>query len=284
MGRFAPSPTGPLHQGSLLAAVGSFLDARAAGGRWLVRLEDLDRERVLPGCADEMLRTLAAFGLEWDGVIECQSERRAHYAAALESLTARGLVFACSCSRRELADEQGYPGTCRAGPQSSGPTAIRFRVPPESLTLEDRLQGRSTFELAQLGDVIVRRRDGTFAYQLAVVVDDALQGITDVVRGADLLDSTPWQIALQHALNLSTPGYAHLPLVTEADGTKLAKSRRSVALEPARAGPQLYAALQLLQQPLEPELEREPVGRILEWAVRHWDVERLRGVRRVPAG
>ncbi len=261
----------------------SFLDARAAGGRWLVRIEDLDRERVLPGCAGQMLHTLGAFGLEWDGEIEYQSARSEHYAAALASLTTRGLTFPCSCSRRELADERGYPGTCRAGPKSSGPTAIRFRVPAQPLGLEDRLQGRSHFELAALGDVIVRRRDGAFAYQLAVVVDDALQGVTDVVRGADLLDSTPWQIALQQALHLNTPRYAHLPLVTEADGSKLAKSRRSVSLDPARAGGELFQALKLLRQQLEPELEHKPVGRILEWAVRHWDLQALQGVREVRA-
>ena len=263
-----------LHQGSLLAAVGSFLDARAAGGRWLVRIEDLDRERVLPGCADEMLRTLRAFGLEWDGAIEYQSARLAHYAAALESLTARELSFPCSCSRRELAEERGYPGTCRGGPKPSGPAAIRFRIGAtrNPFRLEDRCLAGSQchFDSPRSSDVpVVRRRDGTFAYQLAVVVDDALQGVTDVVRGADLLDSTPWQIALQHALSFETPRYAHLPLMTEADGSKLAKSRRSVALEPERAGIQLIEALKrLLGQPLEPELEREPVGRILEWAVR----------------
>ncbi len=229
-----------------------------------------------------MLATLAAFGLEWDGVIEHQSARLAHYAAALGELRERGLTYPCSCSRRELATERGYPGTCRAGPKSQGPTAERLRVGGE-LTFTDRLQGECRFDLEALGDVIVCRRDGTFAYQLAVVVDDAWQGVTDVVRGADLLDSTPWQLSLQRALGLPQPRYAHLPLVTEPDGTKLAKSRRSVALDPARAGEQLTAALRLLGQAVEPKLELEPAPRILARAIARWDPQVLRGVREVRA-
>lgn len=230
-----------------------------------------------------MLATLAAFGLEWDGPIERQSARHAHYAAALGELRARGLTFPCSCSRRELAPEHGYPGTCRTGPKSPGPTAQRFRIDGGEFTFLDRLQGECRFDLGALGDVIVRRRDGAFAYQLAVVVDDALQGVTDVVRGADLLESTPWQIALQHALGLGQPRYAHLPLVTEPDGTKLAKSRRSVALEPARAGAQLTEVLGLLGQAPEPKLELEPVKEILAWGIAHWDPHRLCQVREVRA-
>jgi glutamyl-Q tRNA(Asp) synthetase len=232
-----------------------------------------------------MLATLAAFGLEWDGPLERQSARQAHYERALQELRARGLTFPCSCSRRELATERGYPGTCRTRPRSPGPTAERFRVATGELAFIDRLQGECRFDLGALGDVIVRRRDGGFAYQLAVVVDDAWQGVTDVVRGADLLDSTPWQIALQQALGLPRPRYAHLPLVTEPDGTKLAKSRRSVALEPRTAGAQLVEALRLLGQAPEPklELELEPVQKILAWAIARWDPQRLRGVREVRA-
>ena len=263
--------------------MGSFLDARAAGGRWLLRIEDLDRARIVPGCEAAMLTTLAAFGLHWDGPIERQSERLAHYARALGELNSRGLTFPCSCSRRELADEHGYPGTCRTGAKSPGPTAQRFRVPDGELLFSDRVQGSCRFDLAAQGDVIIQRRDGTFAYQLAVVVDDAAQGVTDVVRGADLLDSTPWQIALQQALGLARPRYAHLPLVTEPDGQKLAKSRRSVALDPARAGEQLVEVLALLGQAPGPELKLEPVQGILRWAISHWDVRRLTGVREVRA-
>jgi len=200
VGRFAPSPTGALHLGSLLAAVGSFVDARHHGGRWLVRMEDLDSTRIIPGCADDMLRTLEAFALHWDGAVEYQSKRTPHYLQALTSLDARGLTFECSCTRRERSSQGGYPGTCRAGPRRPGPTCTRFRVADENVSFEDRIQGACTFSLGQLGDVVVRRRDGAFAYQLAVVVDDALQGVTEVVRGADLLDNTPWQLALQQAL------------------------------------------------------------------------------------
>jgi glutamyl-Q tRNA(Asp) synthetase len=230
-----------------------------------------------------MLATLAAFGLEWDAPLERQSARLGHYAQALQGLRARGRTFPCSCSRRELDPEHGYPGTCRTGPKAPGPTAERFRVTAGELTFTDRLQGECRFDLAALGDFIVCRRDGTFAYQLAVVVDDAWQGVTDVVRGADLLDSTPWQMALQEALGLPRPRYAHLPLVTEPDGGKLAKSRRSVALDPARAGSQLTQVLGLLGQAPEAKLELEPVERILAWAIAHWQPQRLRGVREVHA-
>jgi glutamyl-Q tRNA(Asp) synthetase len=266
-----------------VAALGSYLDARARGGRWLVRMEDLDRGRVLPGAADEILRTLEMFGLHWDGPIEYQSARSGHYRQALEMLSAGGATFECSCSRRERDGESGYPGTCRAGPRRSGPTATRFRVEDVVVCFEDRLQGRCEFRLRERGDVIVRRRDGAFAYQLAVVVDDALQGVTDVVRGADLLDSTPWQIALQQALQLPGVRYAHLPLVTESHGEKLAKSKRSVPLDRASSGRQLYQALCLLNQQPPAALESEPAAVILEWACAHWEPRTLQHVREVAA-
>jgi glutamyl-Q tRNA(Asp) synthetase len=284
IGRFAPSPTGALHLGSLIAAVGSFLDARSRGGRWLVRMEDLDAARVIPGCAAEMLRTLEAFGLTWHGPVEYQSARTAYYTDALQSLSARGLTFQCSCSRRERQGQGGYPGTCRKGATRSGPAATRFRVDDLDISFEDRAQGMCTFSLRERGDVIIRRRDGAFAYQLAVVVDDAAQAVTDVVRGADLLDSTPWQLALQHALSLPTPAYLHLPLVVEPGGGKLAKSRRSVALDPARAGRQLHEALRLLRQDPPAKLELESGSAVLQWACAHWRPERLRGLREVRAG
>jgi glutamyl-Q tRNA(Asp) synthetase len=244
-------------------------------------MEDLDRERLVPGCADGILRTLEAHGLTWDGTVEYQSTRTARYAAALAALTASGRTFECSCSRRERLQEGGYPGTCRGGPRHSGPTATRFRVDEGEATFEDRVQGPCRFSLRERGDVIVRRRDGVFAYQLAVVVDDAAAGITDVVRGADLLDNTPWQIALQQALGLPTPRYAHLPLVVETHGGKLSKSRRSLALAPAAAGVQLYQALTLLRQEPPPELKLESPAAILRWAVSRWDLDRVQGVREV---
>ena len=283
IGRFAPSPTGSLHLGSLVAALGSYLDARAHGGRWLVRIEDLDRARVVKGSAEKILHTLEHFALHWDGAIEHQSARTAAYLQALESLTALGDTFECSCSRRDRESDSGYPGTCRGGPRRSGPTAIRFRVEDVGLTVEDRLQGRCDFLLRERGDVIIRRRDGAFAYQLAVVVDDALQGITDVVRGADLLESTPWQIALQQALRIPTPRYAHLPLVTEPDGRKLAKSKRSVALLPGAASHQLCEALGLLRQDPPAELQFEAPEAIVQWGCSHWRPERLTALREVRA-
>lgn len=264
-----------MHLGSLVAAVGSFIDARSRGGRWLVRMEDLDRARVVPGSADEILRTLETYGLLWDGEVEYQSRRTHLYADALESLRAAGHTFECSCSRRNLAAEESgsgsaYPGTCREGPRRPGDTAIRFRIDDaETVGFDDRFQGTIALPMRTLGDVIVRRRDGVFAYQLAVVVDDALQGVTDVVRGADLLESTGWQIALQRALGLPTPRYAHLPLLLERTGEKLSKSRRSAALGADRtAGPELRNALRLLG--LSPPTELVTPPTLLQWATCRW--------------
>ena len=272
VGRFAPSPTGSLHLGSLLAAVGSFIDARSRGGRWLVRMEDLDRARVVPGSADEMLRTLEAFGLQWDGEVAYQSRRTHLYAEALQSLRAAGHTFECSCSRRELTvEDSGYPGTCREGPRRTGDTALRFRIDErETVAFEDRFQGPIALAMGRLGDVVVKRRDGIFAYQLAVVVDDALQGVTDVVRGADLLDSTGWQIALQRALGLPTPTYAHLPLLLERAGGKLSKSRRSAALDPSQAGAEMLHVTRLLGLAPAAELTGAAPGALLEWATDRW--------------
>jgi glutamyl-Q tRNA(Asp) synthetase len=284
VGRFAPSPTGALHLGSLVAAVGSFVDARKAGGRWLLRMEDLDTSRVIPGCSDEMLRTLEAFGLHWDGEVEFQSRRTAFYAETLESLRAAGRTFECSCSRRELADPSGtgYPGTCRTAPTRCGATATRFRVDDALVSWTDQVQGECHFELGKLGDPVIRRRDGVFAYQLAVVVDDAAQGVSDVVRGADLLESTAWQIHLQRALGLPTPRYGHLPLVMEASGHgKLAKSRRSLAIDPARASDQLSEALGLLNHPPPAGLQHSSPTVLLAWASAHWNLDRFQSVKRI---
>jgi len=244
-------------------------------------MEDLDREREVPGCADQMLRTLEAYGLTWDGAVEYQSRRTAYYTEALVELARRGVLFECSCSRRDLSADGGYPGTCREGPQRSGPTATRFRVDDGMIEFDDRAQGRCAFDLRERGDFVVRRRDGVFAYQLAVVVDDARQAVTDVVRGADLLDNTPWQIALQGALGFPTPRYTHLPLVVEPQAGKLSKSRRSLALDPQDSGTQLYQSLTILGQTPPLKLKLEPAPVILAWATAHWRVERLRGVREV---
>jgi glutamyl-Q tRNA(Asp) synthetase len=284
VGRFAPSPTGALHLGSLVAALGSFLDARKAGGRWLLRMEDLDTPRVIPGCSDEMLQTLEAFGLHWDGEVEFQSRRTALYAESLDSLRATGLTFECSCSRRELArfGETGYPGTCRNVPVHCGPTATRFRVNTEQVvSWTDRIQGNCEYALCTLADPVIRRRDGVFAYQLAVVVDDAAQGVSDVVRGVDLLQSTAWQIELQKALKLPTPHYGHLPLIVEETQGKLAKSRRSLAIDPARASDQLTTALGLLNHTPPAELQQSSPDTLLAWATAHWRLDRFQSVKKI---
>lgn len=225
VGRFAPSPTGPLHLGSLVAAIGSRIFAKREGGLWLVRMEDLDTPRVVPGSAEEILAALRRYELDWDGQVVFQSQRIALYEAALAELRAKGLAYDCGCSRADLPEDAPvYPGTCRNGLQGRAPRAVRFRVPDETIWLDDLLRGRYEEHLPTgTGDFVIKRADGIFAYQLAVVVDDAAQGVTQVVRGGDLLSSTPRQIALQRALGYPTPQYAHLLLVTNADGSKLGK-------------------------------------------------------------
>ena len=282
-----------MHLGSLLTAAGSYLQARAAGGTWLLRIEDLDTPRIIPGAADDIVRTLEQFGFEWDESIVRQSERSTLYEAALAKLRDAGHVFACSCSRRELAllqaaaaapeEESFYPGTCREGPRyPDRPLAVRFRVPDQAVEFEDLLQGRFTQNVASsLGDFVVRRRDGLFAYQLAVVVDDAAQGITEVVRGCDLLSNTPRQILLQRALQVPSLRYMHLPLLTEADGRKLAKSRRAVAVHTADPPGTLWRVLHWLRQDPPEELARAKVQDLWQWAIRAWNPAPLRNVREI---
>ena len=233
IGRFAPSPTGSLHPGSLVAAVGSWLFSRSAGGRWLVRIEDLDPPRIVAGSAERILETLRRYGLEWDGAVMRQSDRTPAYAEALARLRERSLLYDCGCSRSELqraasaphGREPVYPGTCRGGlPDGKQARAIRFRVPPSTIVFDDLVLGRVREDLAvECGDFVVRRADGVFAYQLAVVVDDAAQNVTQVIRGADLQTSTARQIALQQALKLPTPAYGHVPMVVDDNGSKYGK-------------------------------------------------------------
>jgi glutamyl-Q tRNA(Asp) synthetase len=252
-----------------------------------VRIEDLDTPRVVPGSADRILRTLEGFGLHWDGEVIYQSRRIPLYRAALDELKAGGHTFECSCSRRLLADQEdtGYPGTCRAGPTRSGvPTATRFRFAERSVVLfDDRVQGPQCFEHRELGDFVIKRKDGIIAYQLAVVLDDEAQQVSDVVRGADLLPSTGWQIALQRALGIPLPHYAHLPLVVEQSHEKLGKSRHSVPVEPRLAGTYLTTVLRLLRQLPPAELENDTPARLLAWAARNWSVKAFAGVRCVTA-
>jgi glutamyl-Q tRNA(Asp) synthetase len=249
-GRFAPSPTGPLHFGSLLAAFGSWLMARQAGGEWLVRIEDLDPPREVAGAADAQLSTLRDFGLVPDGPVLRQGGRDACYRDALQRLLASGDAFACHCSRSDLAATHGVHRACVPGARRTDPS-IRLRVPDGTIvTFEDQVQGAMTQDLASdVGDFVLRRADGWWAYQLAVVVDDAAQGITDVVRGADLLDSTPRQIHLQRRLGLPTPRYAHLPLVVDNDGRKLSKSLAALPVDGDQPMPALLAAWRALGQP-----------------------------------
>jgi glutamyl-Q tRNA(Asp) synthetase len=287
-GRFAPSPTGPLHFGSLVAALGSYLEARRNQGAWLVRMEDLDRPREAKGAADAILRTLDAYGFEWDGAVLRQSRRGAVYAAALERLKREGAVFPCACSRRDLSDsslgatgEPIYPGTCRSGiPPGRRARSIRLRVDDAVIAFRDRLQGEIAQDLAtEVGDFVVRRADGPFAYQLAVVVDDFEQGVTDVVRGADLLASTPRQILLQRRLGYPTPQYLHLPVAVNRNGAKLSKRTQSAPLALADGPLQLWRALRFLGQAPPPGLQREAVATVWAWAMANWSVGKIPKMR-----
>lgn len=286
-GRFAPSPTGPLHFGSLVAAVASYLRARSQRGSWLVRMEDIDPPREPPGAAAEILRSLETFGLEWDEAVLYQSTRLDDYGHRLRDLIERGLAFPCSCSRRDIEGVVGgrkagqsavYPGLCRDGPlRPDADCAIRLRVPDQSLAFEDLLQGRFEQHLRkQVGDFVLRRKDGMPAYQLAVVVDDAQQAITEVCRGTDLLDNTPRQIFLQQALGLPTPRYLHFPLVLASSGEKLSKQTGAPALEAARAGAIMTEVLRFLGLTPEDALRGAPPAEQLAWAIPRWDIEALR--------
>jgi glutamyl-Q tRNA(Asp) synthetase len=240
-------------------------------------MEDVDRPRVVPGSADRILATLEAFGFEWQGEVLRQSDREAAYTSALECLRRRGLTFGCSCSRLDLACEARYPGHCRSGPrQPDAALAIRLRVDPGYVHFTDCIQGtfRQDVSLAS-GDLILKRRDGWFAYLLAVVIDDAYQGVTQIVRGADLLDHTAAQIYLQEQLGLPTPVYAHVPALVEPDGSKLSKSARSVPLEPDAALGQLLYVFELLGLAPPRSLAAAPLAGAWEWAVEHWDLQRL---------
>lgn len=275
VGRFAPSPTGPLHFGSLVAALASWLDARRAGGRWLVRIEDLDAPRVVPGAADTILRQLEACGLSWDGEVLTQSSRTSAYEAAIEEMKSH--TYACGCTRKELEDSalaidgaRIYPGTCRGGLAPGKPArSLRLRTNREPICFEDRVQGTVTQSVeSEVGDFVLRRADGLHAYQLAVVVDDAMQGVTDVVRGADLIDSTARQVHLQRLLGVATPRYLHVPVAVTPQGEKLAKQTGAVA-----AGRQdVRSALCFLG--MNPPETPVP-GELLAWAIEAWDAARV---------
>lgn len=283
-GRFAPSPTGPLHFGSLIAAVGSYLQAKTVGGEWQLRIEDLDPPREVAGASDDILRTLEAYGFEWDGEIVYQSRRDAAYEAAFEQLRKTNLIYPCACTRKEIADSslvgvEGpvYPGTCRKGLTNGRQVrAWRVRTDNSAIEFEDRVQGRQSSRLEDdIGDFVLRRADGLYAYQLACVVDDANQGITEVVRGADLLASTARQIHLQKILRLPTPVYVHLPAAINARGEKLSKQTFAQALPRQTPVQELCKALAFLGQNPEQAWTDLRLDEFWQVASEHWSLRKV---------
>lgn len=289
-GRFAPSPTGPLHFGSLVTALASFLRARQKNGRWLVRIEDLDPPRQPAGATQRILGSLIAHGLEWDGEPGLQSQRSSHYEQAIEQLRLEGLVYPCDCSRKQIRDagakevDHGlgpiYPGTCRRSPPAqSNSLALRMRVTDEIIRFDDLLQGPQEQNLSKSsGDFLIRRRDGYYSYALAVTVDDALQGITEIIRGADLLAETPRHIYLTRKLGFDVPSYGHVAIALNSAGQKLSKQNGAKALDDSKPTENLLAALKFLQLPIENEMSTMPVTQITEWAIRHFSLDALKGI------
>lgn len=276
IGRFAPSPTGPLHFGSLLAALASFLDARAHGGSWLLRVEDLDPPREPPGSAELILRQLQDLGLHWDGEVLYQSARLGAYEQTLTSLQESGLCYPCDCTRPQIRDMGNvYDGSCRERSSlPAKPYALRLRTDALTIGFHDAIQGHFSQQLTtDVGDFVLRRKDELFAYQLAVVVDDAYQNITHVVRGWDLLDSSPRQIYLQRCLGFPEPRYAHIPIIVDELGQKLSKQAFAPSIDTAGAAGLLFRALQLLGQSPPVEIERELPGAQLEWAIANWHID-----------
>lgn len=291
-GRFAPSPTGPLHFGSLVAAVGSYLQARAKRGEWLIRIEDIDPPREVSGATDQILFALEGFGLEWDGEPLYQSQRFERYQEHLTQLLDDRLAYPCDCSRRVaqarsialgLPDGR-YNGRCRAAPPArKGAVAIRLLTDDRLLTLNDPLQGALSQRVeSEVGDFVLRRADGLYAYQLAVVIDDAAQAISEVVRGSDLFDSTPRQMLLQQQLGLATPDYLHLPVVLNGEGQKLSKQNLAPPLDPRQPAEPLWQALAFLGQSPPIDLRAAPPREQLAWATFHWRIEAIPRARGLP--
>ncbi|MBJ7223244.1 MULTISPECIES: tRNA glutamyl-Q(34) synthetase GluQRS [unclassified Brenneria] len=277
IGRFAPSPSGDLHFGSLIAALGSYLQARAQRGRWLVRIEDIDPPREIPGAAARILSQLEHYGLYWDGEVVYQSQRHALYHQALHWLTQQGLCYYCTCSRRRIRQLGGhYDGYCRDRGLSAKNAALRLRQTMPVCHFYDRLSGEIYADRALAGeDFIIHRRDGLFAYNLAVVVDDHAQGVTEIVRGADLIAPTVRQISLYRQLGYEQPAYIHLPLVLNAHGHKLSKQNHAPALPDSDPRPILISALQFLHQPLPESWQDLTLAALLEWSVEHWSLSRI---------
>jgi glutamyl-Q tRNA(Asp) synthetase len=285
IGRFAPSPTGPLHFGSLVAAVASFCEAKKNHGQWLVRIEDLDKPRELKGAADNILRQLEAFGFEWNSTVVYQSQRDDLYIEIFNQLNSLGLVYPCTCTRKEIADSNPslgidgviYPRTCLHQPlKSHVHKAWRIKTDHLEINFNDAIQGNINQNIAtQVGDFILKRADGLFAYQLAVVTDDADQGVTHIVRGADLLDSTPRQIYLQQCLGYLTPHYAHVPIASNAAGEKLSKQTLAPALDATNANHQLFNALSFLGQNPPTEIKNAPLREVWRWAMTNWRLDNV---------
>jgi glutamyl-Q tRNA(Asp) synthetase len=285
IGRFAPSPTGPLHFGSLVAAVASFLDARSNQGKWLLRMEDLDKPREVVGAATQILKTLESYGFEWDDDIIYQSQRIDAYEHALSLLKEKQMIYPCTCTRREIADSaekaglEGsiYPKTCLTKPiKQNHPIAWRMKTDAIDIVFEDSVQGEVKQNLSiDIGDFILKRADGLFAYQLAVVVDDAAQGINKVVRGADLLLSTPRQIYLQNTLNYTTPAYMHIPVVTNEFGQKLSKQTLAHPISDHNPVKSLWHALHFLNQDPLSSLQHGSLTEAWSWAVKHWQPSKI---------
>lgn len=296
-GRFAPSPTGPLHFGSLVTALGSFLQAKYHGGEWLLRMEDIDPPREIPGAADSILRTLEAYQLFWDGPVLYQSQRHQAYEEALDQLNRSGHSFPCACSRKSIEDATAnsavqpenyyrgiYPGTCRKGlPPGAKARSIRLRVNQQSVTFHDRLQGLVETQLDRtVGDFVIKRADGFYAYHLAVVVDDAYQGITEIVRGIDLMGSTPHHLYLQQLMGLPSPGYAHLPIAINEQGEKLSKQTHAAAVDTDQPGPTLAQALAFLGHKPDADVIYANPEELIEWALANWNLANIPASTAIP--
>ncbi len=281
-GRFAPTPSGPLHFGSILAALASFLNARSQGGAWRLRIDDLDEPRVVPGASDQILRTLEAFGFDWDGEVVYQSRRQEAYREAFSFLKKSGALYRCSCSRRDIGagrvrgvdNTPVYPGTCREAPADpAGRLSWRFRVPAGEFIFTDAVQGERRFRLEEdFGDFVVVRADNTLSYHVATVIDDHFQGVTEVVRGSDLLGSACRQALLYRALALPWPVWAHIPVAVDENGDKLSKQTKAAPVCTSRSGVALWEALAFLGQGPPPALRNGPPAEVIAWGRSHWAV------------
>lgn len=288
-GRFAPSPSGPLHLGSLFTALASFLQARQKKGRWFLRIDDIDTDRVKKGATYSILKTLESFSLQWDGDILYQSQQTEAYEEAAEFLQKLALLYPCSCSRKQLAQTSKngpkiYPGTCRNKEPAKiePPCALRIKTDNTTLHFTDRFQGPVSQNVAlSVGDFVLRRRDNVFAYHLATVIDDDFLGITEVLRGIDLLDSTPRQLYLQQQLGLKTPGFAHIPILTNASGIKLSKQNLAKPVDGENPAKILFTCLELLAQNPPSSLSKANKDELLEWAIENWTPSNLNGIKQL---